>query len=259
LAPSLDTKSEFFSQEVSRLCTTSTTVKFAIYCLSSFEQSSQHSLKLFQMALYHWCNSPHDPLVHDSTILLLSLFLFHHDAHSRIYPYFLSSHSQIQQHMTLLRLTIQPNLIITDDALLSLLSFHQNNFISTFQKTQDLIQQSQRDIVLNFKSSPFPQILLSSQKALFNYLILNMGMVILLLNKPMDIRLRSHPVSHFAKQCCGLIQSNLSHAPWFMNWCLYTVGKVLTHELEHECVMKLMYDDNWKVKLRDYWEGRGDV
>ncbi|CEP21367.1 unnamed protein product [Cyberlindnera jadinii] len=264
IAPSLSLQqnNSTFISSIPQLSKISKMLKFAMYTLASHKILPQLSTRLFQLTLSNWKRDANQ-LVQDATLLFLSIFAFHNDAHHPLFTYFNSVNQDLKQHFIILRLSVRQNIILMDDvdSILSLLSFHQNDFQSTFTKAQDLLNaSSSTNIVSSIKHSPFAKVLVPTTPAVYEQIILHMGMVSLLLNKPMDLRLRSHPISHFAKVCCGIIETNTKRLPWFKNWTIFTMGKLLTHELEHDSLLKMMKDDVcWKQKLQDYWEGRGDV
>lgn len=273
IAPTMDIDEKpLFVEEIPLLMKNNSALMYAVYAMASLTINCYTSpLTLFKSSLNHLFDQTTNPdsiLTYDSTILFLTLFLYHHNLHHQIVSHLTSTIPTIQFHYTLLRLTTSQILIpehthstTSPHTLLPLLSIHQSDFLTAFNKAQSLSTTNHPS--LDFNKTPFPTILIPSPRLMHTHLLLDTAMVFLLSHKPMDVRVRSHPVAHYAKKICGLIETNKKRLPWYAEWCLYNAGKIFTHESEHELVLELMkrckFGDGWEKKITDYWDGTGDV
>jgi hypothetical protein len=112
--------------------------------------------------------------------------------------------------------------------------------------------------IIEFESSPFPEILYDNGPAISANQLYHMSMILLRENKPRLFRLDpkiSKPPTWHAKQICSISLHNDHHGCWNNSvQALWVAGKLLTHKDEHRIILDLLNEiettTGWAMKFR---------
>ena len=119
--------------------------------------------------------------------------------------------------------------------------------------------------LIEYDSSPFPEILYDNGPAIASNQLYHMSMIILMENKPRLYKTKhsKSPTWH-AKQICSISLNNDHQGCWNNSvQTLYVAGKLLTHEDEHKIILDLMDEiettTGWAMRfrgkdLKEFWE-----
>lgn len=121
--------------------------------------------------------------------------------------------------------------------------------------------------LMEFESSPFPEILYDNGPAISSNQLYHMSMILLMDNKSRVYKFQSKhtksPTWH-AKQICAISINNDHQGCWNNSvQTLYVAGKLLTHEDEHRIILDLMDEiettTGWAMRfkgrdLKEFWE-----
>lgn len=119
--------------------------------------------------------------------------------------------------------------------------------------------------LIEYDSSPFPEILYDNGPAIGSNQLYHMSMIILMENKPRLYKTKhsKSPTWH-AKQICSISLNNDHQGCWNNSvQTLYVAGKLLTHEDEHRIILDLMDEiettTGWAMRfrgkdLKEFWE-----
>ncbi|KAK5047043.1 hypothetical protein LTR84_006985 [Exophiala bonariae] len=123
---------------------------------------------------------------------------------------------------------------------------------------------------VNEPEEPFPVVLYGNSPAINGNQLYHAAAILMLQNKPKDIRLSKSPKSILwhARQICGTAVSNCDHGAWINSLQpLWIAGKIMSHETEHRVILDLLmrverdtgWATSWRAEdLKEYWgEGQG--
>ena len=156
-------------------------------------------------------------------------------------------------------------------------SITQNTYSARWKALYDLLEDWYNDRpeemqpLMAYPSSsdeprePFPIVLYGSSPAVNGNQLYHAAAILMLQDKPKDIRLSKSPKSILwhARQICGAAVSNSDHGAWINTLQpLWIAGKIMSHETEHQAILNFLakieretgWATAWRAEdLRDYW------
>jgi hypothetical protein len=147
---------------------------------------------------------------------------------------------------------------------LNLISTENDNFEKEWELLWTEINQWHKDRpdimkpIIEFESSPFPEVLYDNGPAISSNQLYHMAMILLIENKPRLFKINpklSKPPTWHAKQICSISLHNDHHGCWNNSvQTLWIAGKLLTHEDEHRVILELLdrieSTTGWAMKFR---------
>jgi hypothetical protein len=146
----------------------------------------------------------------------------------------------------------------------NLISSDTKDFDNEWELLWNEVNQWHRDrpdlmkSIIEFESSPFPEILYDNGPAISANQLYHMSMILLRENKPrlfkLDPKISKPPTWH-AKQICSISLHNDHHGCWNNSvQALWVAGKLLTHKDEHRIILDLLIEiettTGWAMKSR---------